>query len=336
MVVTHNSAADLPGLLDDLSGQLIPGDEVVIVDNESADGTPEVAREHAAGPLVIETGANLGFGGGCHAGAKMTVAPLLAFLNPDSRLEPGCLAQLRAASSRFPRWDAWQAAVLLPADRINTDGGIVHFLGMGWAGDCGKSVSALPTAPREITFPSGAAMVVRRSCWDALDGFEASYFMYCEDLDLGLRIWLSGGAVGLVPEARTVHSYEFEKGAQKWFWLERNRMRTVLAVYPPALLAALAPALIGAELALLVLAARGGWLSAKLRAQLAVLRGLPEIVRRRRQVQRTRAIGAAAFAKHLTASLDSDFLPDVGDGRVVALQARYWRAINRVLLLVSR
>jgi N-acetylglucosaminyl-diphospho-decaprenol L-rhamnosyltransferase len=336
VVVTHNSAADLPGLLDDLREQLDDGDEVVVVDNQSGDGTPDVARRHPAQPTVLETGTNLGFGGGCHAGARTTTAPLLLYINPDSRLEPGCLTHLRATGDRFPEWDAWQAAVLLPADLINTDGGVVHFLGMGWAGDCGRPVSELPAAPQEVTFPSGAAMVVRRSRWDALGGFESSYFMYCEDLDLGLRIWLSGGAVGMVPQARVVHSYDFEKGSQKWFWLERNRLRTVLAVYPTALLLLLAPALIGAELALVVMAGRGGWLTAKLRAQLAVLAGLPEIARRRRRVQGTRAISAAVFAGHLTASLESDFLPNIGVGAARHAQAGYWRAITRTLHVFSR
>jgi hypothetical protein len=174
-------------------------------------------------------------------------------------------------------------------------------------------------------------MVVRRSRWEVLGGFESSYFMYCEDLDLGLRIWLSGGAVGMVPSARTVHRYDFQKGIQKWFWLERNRLRTVLAVYPAALLVLLAPALLGAELALLILARRGGWLTAKLRAQLAVLTGLPAIVRRRRRVQATRAISAAAFAHRLTASLDSDFLPDIGTGPAGRAQAGYWRAVSSAL-----
>ncbi|MEA2210286.1 MAG: hypothetical protein QOF83_234 [Solirubrobacteraceae bacterium] len=336
VVVTHNSAADLPGLLDNLREQLAAGDELVVVDNQSVDGTADVARRHPAQPTVLDTGANLGYGGGCHAGARTTAAPLLLFINPDSRLEPDCLAHLRAASARFPEWHAWQAAVLLPGDRINTDGGVVHYLGMGWAGDCGKPVSDMPASPREVAFPSGAAMVVRRSRWDALGGFERSYFMYCEDLDLGLRIWLSGGAVGMVPQARMVHSYDFDKGIEKWFWLERNRLRTVLAVYPTTLLVLLAPALIGAELALLVLAGRGGWLTAKLRAQLAVLTGLPEIARRRRRVQATRAISAASFAGRLTASLESDFLPDIGDGPAGHAQAGYWRAITRALRALSR
>ena len=116
-----------------------------------------------------------------------------------------------------------------------------------------------------------------------MGGLDPAYFLYSEDLDLGLRLWLAGYAVGIVPDARVLHGYEFEKGAGKWFWLERNRWRTVLSVYPLPLLLALAPALAGAEFVLLAVAALEGWLPAKLRAQGAVLAGLPTTLRRRRR-----------------------------------------------------
>ena len=97
-------------------------------------------------------------------------------------------------------------------------------------------------------------------------GFDPSYFLYGEDLELGLRVWLGGERVGMVPGARVIHHYEFDKGAAKWFYLERNRWRTILSVYPGALLVLLAPALLAAgSCASATLAARQGWLRAKLR-----------------------------------------------------------------------
>ena len=236
VVVTHNSADHLPDLIGAVSQQLREDDEFVIVDNLSTDATVEIARMTAVdrGRLrVIETGTNDGFAAACHVGADATTAPLLLFLNPDCVPEPGCLQELRAAGATQPDWGAWQAAVLLPDASINTDGGVIHYIGIGWAGDCGLPATQLPEQPREVAFPSGAALTVRRPVWDELGGLDPSYFLYVEDPDLGLRMWLSGHPVGIVPAARVVHGYEFEKGTGKWFWLERNRWRTVLSVYPP-------------------------------------------------------------------------------------------------------
>jgi N-acetylglucosaminyl-diphospho-decaprenol L-rhamnosyltransferase len=336
VVVTHQSADHLADLVQALIPQLRDEDEVTIVDNASTDGTPQIARSLHERVRVIETNANLGFAGGCHVGAESTRAPLLLFLNPDSRPQPGCLERLRAAGANHPGWGAWQAAVLLDDEYINASRGIAHYLGMGWAGDCGRPISALPDADCEIPFPSGAAMVVRRSVWTKLGGLDREYFMYVEDLDLGLRLWLAGHRVGLVPAARVTHGYEFDKGPSKWFWLERNRWRTVLSVYPLALLALVAPALLAAELGLLAVAARQGWLRSKLRAQGAALSGLPRTLARRRTVQATRCIGAAEFATHLTSSLDSPYLGAADSRWLSAPQALYWTLIRRILSVSAR
>jgi GT2 family glycosyltransferase len=336
VVVTHQSAEYLPALVAALSGQLRDEDELVVVDNASSDGTAERARSLGERVTVLESGGNLGFAGGCHVGADATSAPLLLFLNPDARPHADCVERLRDAASAHPDWGAWQAAVLLEDGRINTSGGVIHYLGIGWAGDCERPLADLPEHDREIAFPSGAAMVVRREAWNALGGLDRAYFMYGEDLDLGLRLWLGGARVGLVPAARVTHSYEFDKGSSKWFWLERNRWRTVLSVYPAALLALLAPALLAAEVGLLAIAARDGWLRAKLRAQAAGIVALPRTVARRRVVQRERRIGSREFAAHLTASLESPHLTIAGRPWLNAPQALYWQMVRRALSLLAR
>lgn len=329
VVVTHNSAGHVSDLIGAVRAQLRDGDELVIVDNASTDETAAIAR--AAGAEVVETGTNDGFAAGCHAGARATVAPLLWFLNPDCVPEPGCLESLRATAISEPAWGAWQAAVLLPNSEINTDGGVVHYIGIGWAGDCGAPLTALPTGPTEVAFPSGAALMIRRTSWDELGGLDPAYFLYVEDLDLGLRLWLAGHGVGIVPSARVIHGYEFDKGLGKWFWLERNRWRTVLSVYPVRLLTLLAPALLAAELAIHLAALKGGWLRSKLRADAAVLRGLPETLRRRRRVQASRRLSTREFAAHLSASLDSDYLPIPPAHPVARAQAGYWALVNAIL-----
>ena len=160
--------------------------------------------------------------------------------------------------------------------------------------------------------------------------------MYGEDLDLGLRLWLSGQRVGLVPAARITHSYDFDKGSGKWFWLERNRWRTVISVYPQALLLLVAPALLAAEIGLLAIAARQGWLAAKLRAQVAGIRGLGRSLARRRSVQASRRVSAAEFAAHLTASLDSPYLAGAESPWITVPQSLYWRFVRAILTLLAR
>ena len=333
VVVCHNSADALRDTLPALAGQLREDDEVVLVDNASEDDGPAAARELLPRVSVVTAPGNVGFAAGCNLGAAATSAPLILLLNPDAVPQPGCLDELRAAAARHPAWGAWQALVTMDdGRRVNTAGNAVHWLGFGWAGGLEEPVETAPDQDHEVGFPSGAALIVRRASWEMLGGFDGRYFMYCEDLDLGLRLRLAGEGVGIVPAARADHDYAFVKGDYKWFYLERNRWWTVLADYPGSLLALVLPALLVFEVALLAAAQRGGWLRPKLRAQRAVLLALPAILRRRRAVQSTRAVSARAFADGLTASLDSPVIGEASSsGVLAALQRGYWRAVLAVL-----
>jgi N-acetylglucosaminyl-diphospho-decaprenol L-rhamnosyltransferase len=333
VTVGYNSAAHLPGTLAAVAAQLRDDDELIVVDNASSDGTAEVARAHAPSARVIEMERNCGFGGACAAGVEASAAPLILFLNPDAAPAPGSIEALRQTAAERPGWGAWQALVVMEGgERVNTLGGKIHYLGFGWAGGCGTRVAEVGPDPVEVPFASGAAMVIRRDAWEAVGGFEPSYFLYGEDLDLSLRLWLAGYGVGMTPSARVEHDYDFQKGQGKWFLLERNRWRTLLAAYPTPLLLLLAPALALFELALLPVAAQGGWLGAKLRAQGAVLRDARGELRRRRRVQGTRRIGAPAFAELLSADLDSDYLgPAARIAPLATLQRLHWRVVRALL-----
>jgi len=332
VIVTHDSAAHVGRTLEAVLAQLRPGDELLVVDNASRDRTVDAIRATPA-VRVLEQKRNVGFAGGCNAGAAATSAPLLMFLNPDARPAPDCLDELRQIAAERPNWGAWQALVTMNGGKtINTAGNVAHFLGIGWAGRCGEPLRSAPSGPVEVGFASGAALVVRREAWERVEGFDERYFMYCEDLDLSLRLRLAGYETGVAPRAQVEHDYEFAKGTRKWFLLERNRWWTVVSDYPARLLALLLPALLLSEALLLVPAARGGWLGAKVQAQFTVLRELPQILARRRRVQALRQISAGMFARRLSAELDNPNLGDLAAVRPLpALQRAYWALVLRLV-----
>jgi GT2 family glycosyltransferase len=324
VVVTHNNADAAAAALPALCAQLASGDELVVVDNASSDGTPSVVRTIAPQAVVIETGRNAGFAAGANAGARAARGELLLFLNPDATPAPGFVDAIRAPRGN---WTAWQGLVTADGGRtVNTSGGVVHFTEIAWAGQ------APVEQPREVAFLSGACLAIPRTEFERVGGFAEAYFMYQEDVDLSLRLRLAGGRLGVEPDAVVDHDYEFAKGAPKWRALERNRWATIVRCYPAPLLLALAPALAVTELALLVLAATGGWLPQKLAAGGETLRALPRLLRERRAVQATRTVPVAAFATALTPELDSPFLGRPGRSPLLnaALRA-YWRLVLAVL-----
>jgi GT2 family glycosyltransferase len=332
LIVAWNSREELTRTLPALLPELSEGDELIVVDNDSADGTPEAVRELAPRARVLRPGRNLGFAAGCNFGAAEASGDLLVVLNPDAAPLPGFGAAIRRPWLQSRGWAAWQALVAdTGGTRINSAGNPLHFTGISWAGGHGRPIAEAPPAGA-VTGLSGACLAIPLTTWRELGGFPERYFLYHEDVDLSHRLRLRGGTLGIEPAAVVDHDYEFGAREHKWRWLERNRLAFLVRVYPAPLLILLAPALLVTELALVAVSLAGGWGGQKLAADLEALRWLPRLLRERRQVQAHRVISAAEFAAGLSADLDSAFIADAAWSWPVRLVLRgYWRAVRLLL-----
>jgi GT2 family glycosyltransferase len=332
LIVAWESGDDLQKTLPALLPELGEDDELVVVENKAAGGSAEVVRELAPRARIVRPGRNTGFAGGIEAGAEVAGGDLLVLLNPDAVPQPGFGEAIRRPLEEGRGWAAWQALIADGAmETINSAGNPIHFTGIVWAGGHGRPLGEAP-APAEVTALSGACLAIPRENWRRVGGFPAEFFMYHEDVDLSVRLRMTGGAVGIEPAAVVAHDYDFSASADKWRWLERNRLAFLVRTYPAALLALLAPALLATELALLLVAAAGGWGRQKLRANREVLTWLPRLLRERRAIQRQRTVSAAEFASWLTPDLDSELIsPLVRSGPARLLLRGYWRAVRALL-----
>lgn len=333
VTVTYNSRDEIDRGLPALLGQLGEGDELIVVDNASTDGTAGAVRELAPGATVIESGENAGYAGGCNLGAESAGGDVLVFLNPDAVAAPGFAAAIRRPVAEDYGWDAWMGLVTQDGGaRVNTSGNVVHFTGLAWTGQTGRPVEEVDSAPHEVAYLSGACLAITREAWRRLGGYSPEFFLYHEDLDLSLRVRLAGGSIGIEPSARVDHAYEFAKGAYKWRWMERNRWATLVRLYPGALLVLIAPALLVTELAILAAATAGGWAPEKAGAMRDALRSLPRLLRERRAIKRTRTVGAGTFASWLTADLSSPYFGGVTRAAPVRWGLRaYWGLVRALL-----
>jgi GT2 family glycosyltransferase len=348
VVVTFRHGEALRRPLETLVGELRRGDELIVVDNASGDGTPEVAEAVAPSARVIRNGDNAGFPAACNRGAAEATGELLVFLNPDAVVAEGWRDAIEGPLRDGSGWAAWQALVTAEGGRVvNTRGGVLHYTGIAWAGGAGSPVTSpsplsiadpggtglsIEERVSEPGFVSGACLAIPRAGFERLGGFAGDFFLYHEDVDLSLRARLAGDALGVAVDARVDHDYEFDKGPAKWRYLERNRWATLIRTYPGALLALLAPALIATELALVPASIAGGWFGQKLRAWGDTLGALPRLLSERRAVQAARSGTAAEFARALTPKLDSPYLGAASRSRLLdALLGGYWRIVLRLL-----
>jgi GT2 family glycosyltransferase len=308
----------------------LDADEVIVVDNG---GGPEIDAAAARdGVRVLSPGRNLGFAGGCNEGARNATGDALVFLNPDTVLAPGALAGLVAPlEDRGIGIVSARLRLLEQPELLNSAGNEVHVTGIAWAGLFGQPASAVGEL-RDVAFPTGAAMAIRRELFEELGGFTEELFMYQEDLVLGWRVRLRGLRVVVSPDADVYHDYEFGRNPGKHYLLERNRLVFVLSSYSARLLLLLSPVLVSTEAAMLGLALKEGWGRDKIAGWGWLLRNAGWLRRNRRETQELRRVRDRELARFLSPVIAPAMIPVPSPVRAInPLVAKYWSLVKKAL-----
>jgi hypothetical protein len=193
--------------------------EVVVVDNESRDGSAAMVRREFPGVLVVDDLGNRGYGAAGNAALARCTAPHVLLLNADTTVHRGALAALADHLDRHPR-----AAIVGPR-LTNPDGtwqlSCFPFPGtLGWLVE-NDPVAALagrvpfvrrrllrfapPVRPAAVPWVLGAALAIRREAFAAVGGFDESFFMYFEEVDLCRRLTDAGWEIHVLPAAQVTH-----------------------------------------------------------------------------------------------------------------------------------
>lgn len=257
IVLNYNSLAHLRDNLDSLLTLAYPIDhlEILLVDNASTDDSIKWVTAHYPVVRIIENGANLGYAGGNNAGVQAARGEWVVILNPDMRVEPDWLAELVRPLPQDPTIACVAAKVLSwDGQTIDFADAAINFMGWGCQPGYGSRHLADYNSSKPLLFANGGAMLVKRDFFLALGGFDADYFAYYEDVDLGWRLWLSGHRVVFAPKAIVYHrhhgSWQHVNAAKKWVLSERNTLFTIIKNFDDDNLARVLPA------ALLLLAQR--------------------------------------------------------------------------------
>ena len=212
VVVTWNSSSVLPTFVSSLATATTSAYEVVVVDNSSPEGPPPPGDYR-----LVESGGNLGYGKGANLGASGFEGDVLVVANPDVRWEPGALDELIAALDRWPTAGCVGPAIRTTDDRLYPSARAFPSLGRGlghavfgpfWPSNpWTRSYRAEQGSPVEgpTGWLSGSLMVLRRTAWEQVAGFDPKYFMYCEDMDLCRRLAEAGWQNVYVPSAVITH-----------------------------------------------------------------------------------------------------------------------------------
>ena len=179
----------------------------VLVLNDASSAATRIQLERIEGLRLINQPRNLGFLHNCNAGAKEARGSYLLWLNNDTLVQPGWLDALLEMAERNPSVGAVGAQLRYPDGRLQEVGGIVWRDGSAARiGDGEWPEHHLTSRPRDVDYCSAAALLVRRSLWEELGGFDPRYApAYYEDTDLCFRIREVGHRVVVQPKALVVH-----------------------------------------------------------------------------------------------------------------------------------
>ena len=240
-IVTYNSEAVLGGCLASLPAALSPHSYVVVIaDNASHDDTEASARALLSDVRLIQMGRNAGYSAGINAtvAAAPSTGPVLV-LNPDVRLQPGCVDALirgleqESVGITVPRLVDSEGRLQYSLRRQPS---VLRAFGEALLGGSrsgrfaalGETVvnRAAYERPGRADWATGAAWLISESCRSKVGEWDESFFLYSEETDYAQRAAAVGLALHFVPDAHAVHiGGESKTSPELWSLLVRNRIR---------------------------------------------------------------------------------------------------------------
>ncbi len=216
IVVNWNTCDCLDRCLQTLSELWLSGaGQVIVVDNASTDGSPEMVRRKYPEVILLALTSNVGFGPGCNAGLARADAPYALLLNSDIESEPGAVMRLVEFLDSHPDAGACGGRLVLPNGATQTSAGLQ--LNLWWV-FCEQFYLAklFPAtrlfggytltwwdyaSDRPVDQVVGACLLLRRAADERFPRFDERYFMYAEDTDLCERIRRTGQQIWYVHDA---------------------------------------------------------------------------------------------------------------------------------------
>lgn len=226
LVVAYNSRGFIADCIGSVIENTAPGTyEILLVDN-GKDNTAGFVAERFPGVRIIPSQGNIGFGRGNNLLAQHARGEFLLLLNPDTRLLDPAIDRLLAFARAHPG-AAWGGLATSPEGSLQSSnflaiptfwGILMEVIGPSAPTTNMKAFMQAPKAQR-VDVLSGGFMLITRSVWEELGGFDPSFLLYSEEVDLFARLKALGGEVWLDPDTRIVH----DVGSGEFFSPSRMR-----------------------------------------------------------------------------------------------------------------
>jgi len=245
IIVTYNHRSFIGACIDSVQRQDYPF-EIIVVDNESTDGTPEFIRGTYPAIQLIRN-ENTGYGAGNNLGVRYAKGEYVVVLNPDTIVEKDWLRNLISPIQPDPAVITTPKILLYDGSAINTCGNINHFTGLTFT----RGLNEPPESwNREIPVSgvSGACFAIKRDTFLRFGGFDERFFLYNEDSELSWRAYRYHCTIRYVPSSVVRHNYSLSVIPGKIYHLEKGRYLILKEYLSPKFALIFLPSLLTAEL----------------------------------------------------------------------------------------
>lgn len=212
IIINYNGEAVLGDCLTSLENQDYALKEIIVVDNNSLDKSREICRKFKV--LFLGQPENLGLAKAYNIGAKHASGRLLFFINNDTYFKKDCVSRLI---------EAFDADDVFAADCLQYDWGgnrIIHgavrlrrdFFSLNFCIPFVKyDVDWLPEHKVDVLWGCAGAFMIDKLKFESLGGFDNSFFLDYEDLDICTRAWMKGYRTVFVPSAIVYHRVSHDR-----------------------------------------------------------------------------------------------------------------------------
>ncbi|GIK83880.1 MAG: glycosyl transferase [Patescibacteria group bacterium] len=310
ILVTYNSEEYLEACLVSLYSNIYPQFEVIIVDNNSSDNTKKIILKYQKKfpnkSVVSFNSQNLGYAKANNAAIAMARGDLFFVINPDTIVDKNFLTPLVNEINEKNIAAVQPLVYLFDKKTINLTGKVTHYLGFDWLRDFNQV--RIPKKS-ELFSLSGSGVLLNKKDFLEAGGFDEFYFMYYEDSDLSWKFNLLDKKMVFAPKSILFHDYKYipketyQPLQKKLFYIERNRIVTILKNYSIKTLLLLLPMFIFMELGMLIFAFFDRWGTTKLRTYMSILKSYKHIVEKRSFIQSKRKVADSTIFKQFESAI---------------------------------
>lgn len=304
--------------------------EVIVVDNVSKDNSHKKCKDKFEKIQLIENKENFGYCEGNNIGIRQAKGEFIVIMNPDTVVEPTWLQELLSAYNKYGE-GIYQPKILSFNEKnvLQSTGNMIHLFGFGFSRDLGIVDNNQHDKIEQIGYAAGTCLLTSSRVLNKVGLFDPFIFLYHDDVDFGWRAAQIGIKSYYVPTSVIYHvkSYNLQWGAEKFFWLERNRRYCLLTHYSKKTYNKILPFLVIVEMLVWCVYLSKGFIRSKIRADKDIARNKRQILQKYEELENKKIISDSELIKNFP---DTIFVSDNISGNVIG------RVFNSILSFLSK